>query len=83
MRSATMRRLANPIAMLAAVAALALVAGCAPDPFAGSDVSGAYAVDHGAGLYLIDPKGKLRVYLGPGKGAQALAHDLGRLLEGA
>jgi len=47
------------------------------------DASGAYAVDHSAGLYLLDPKGKLRVYLGPGKGAQALAHDLRLLLEGA
>jgi protein SCO1 len=47
------------------------------------DAAGAYAVDHSAGLYLIDPKGKLRVYLGPGKGAQALAHDLRLLLEGA
>lgn len=47
------------------------------------DARGAYAVDHSAGLYLIDPKGKLRVYLGPGKGAQALAHDLKLLIEGA
>jgi len=41
-----------------------------------------YTIDHSAGLLVFDPKGDLRLYLGHGKGAEALAHDLKLLLAG-
>lgn len=45
--------------------------------------SGAYTMDHTAGVYLIDPLGRLRVFQRYGAGPQALAADLRRLLSGA
>ncbi len=39
-----------------------------------------YTVDHSAGLYLLDPQGRLRVFESHGQGAEAIAHDLAQLL---
>ena len=40
-----------------------------------------YTVDHSAGLFLYDPQGRLRVYVGHGQGPDVLAHDLRELLK--
>ena len=42
-----------------------------------------YTVDHSAGIFLFDPRGRLRVYVGHGQGPDVLAHDLRQLLRGA
>jgi protein SCO1/2 len=42
-----------------------------------------YTVDHSAGLFLFDPQGRLRVYVGHGQGPDVLAHDLRELLKAA
>jgi protein SCO1 len=42
-----------------------------------------YSMDHSAGSYIFDPQGRLRLYASYGQGAEAFAHDLGRLLDGA
>lgn len=42
-----------------------------------------YTVDHTAASYLFDPQGRVRVYSRYGSGAEALAHDIKRLLSGA
>ena len=42
-----------------------------------------YTVDHSAGSYIFDPKGRLRLYAQYRGGAQALADDIGALLDGA
>jgi protein SCO1/2 len=39
-----------------------------------------YTMDHSAGLYLLDPQGRLRVFESHGQGAEAIAHDLAQLL---
>ena len=39
-----------------------------------------YTMDHTAGMYLLDPQGRLRVFESHGQGADALAHDLAELL---
>jgi protein SCO1/2 len=39
-----------------------------------------YSVDHSAGLYIFDPKGRLRLFAGHGQGPDAIAHDLRELL---
>ena len=39
-----------------------------------------YTVDHSAGLFLFDPQGRLRVYVGHGQGPEVLVHDLKQLL---
>jgi protein SCO1/2 len=39
-----------------------------------------YTVDHTAGAFVYDPQGRLRLYAGHGKPAEAFAHDLRELL---
>jgi protein SCO1/2 len=39
-----------------------------------------YSIDHSAGLYIFDKKGRIRVYSNPGQGAKDIAGDLGKLL---
>lgn len=41
---------------------------------------GTYTMDHSAGMYVFDPRGRLRLYVSHGQGADALAHDLRELL---
>jgi protein SCO1/2 len=43
---------------------------------------GNYTMDHSAGSYIFDPKGKVRLYFRYGSGAQAMADDLKLLLAG-
>ncbi|AOW15817.1 photosynthetic protein synthase I [Hydrogenophaga crassostreae] len=42
-----------------------------------------YTMDHSAGSYIYDPNGKVRLYSRYGGGAQALADDVKKLLDGA
>ena len=42
-----------------------------------------YTIDHTAGAYVFDPKGKVRLFSRYGSGADALAHDVKLLIEGA
>ena len=42
-----------------------------------------YTMDHSAGSYIYDPDGKIRLYSRYGGGAQALADDVKKLLDGA
>jgi protein SCO1/2 len=44
---------------------------------------GSYTLDHTAGSYVFDPKGRLRLFIKHGQGPAALVSDLGRLLDGA
>jgi protein SCO1 len=44
---------------------------------------GSYTMDHSAATYIYDPQGRLRLYARYGSGPQALASDLGKLLESA
>jgi len=39
-----------------------------------------YTMDHTAGMYLLDPQGRLRVFESHGQSADALAHDMAELL---
>jgi protein SCO1/2 len=39
-----------------------------------------YTIDHSAGLFVIDPNGKLRLFVSHGQTADALAHDLREIL---
>ena len=39
-----------------------------------------YTMDHSAGLFVFDPRGRLRLFASHGRGADALAHDLRELL---
>lgn len=41
-----------------------------------------YLIDHGAGMYVFDRGGSLRLYLNHGQRAQDIAHDLKLLLDG-
>jgi protein SCO1/2 len=41
---------------------------------------GTYTVDHSAGTFVYDPKGRLRVYVGHGQGAEVFVHDIKELL---
>ena len=41
---------------------------------------GEYSMDHSAGTYVIDPKGRLRLFVGYGKAGADLAHDIRTLL---
>jgi protein SCO1 len=43
---------------------------------------GSYTVDHSAASYVYDPKGRLRLYVRYGSGAQPLADDLRLILQG-
>jgi len=42
---------------------------------------GSYTVDHTAGTYVFDTQGNVRLFVRYGSGAEALRHDLKRLLE--
>ena len=42
-----------------------------------------YSMDHTAGCYIYDPRGKLRLYTRYGSGAAALAADIALLIKGA
>ena len=44
---------------------------------------GSYSLDHTAGSYVFDPKGRLRLFVKHGQGPAPLVADLGRLLDGA
>jgi protein SCO1 len=46
-------------------------------------VPGTYSVDHSAGAYIFDPKGRLRLYVSYGQGHEVFAHDLRELLRTA
>ncbi len=41
---------------------------------------GSYTMDHSAGTYVFDPKGRLRLYVSYGRGPEVYAHDLRLLL---
>lgn len=43
--------------------------------------AGEYTMDHSAGTYVIDPKGRLRLFVGYGKAGADLAHDIRTLLK--
>ena len=42
---------------------------------------GSYTMDHSAATYIYDPQGRLRLYARYGSGPQALASDIGKLLD--
>ena len=42
-----------------------------------------YTMDHSAGTFVFDPRGRLRVYVGYGQGADVFAHDIRELLRTA
>lgn len=42
-----------------------------------------YTIDHTAALFVFDPQGRLRLFVGHGQDAAALAHDLGEILRSA
>jgi protein SCO1/2 len=42
---------------------------------------GSYTMDHSAGTYIFDPKGRLRLYVSYGQGPEVFAHDLRELLK--
>ena len=44
--------------------------------------AGSYTLDHGAGSYVFDPQGRVRLFTRHGTGPEALAHDLKILLAG-
>jgi protein SCO1/2 len=44
---------------------------------------GGYTVDHGAGTYILDREGRLRLYAQYGQGGAAMLHDIRLLLAGA
>jgi protein SCO1 len=42
---------------------------------------GSYTMDHSAGTYVFDPRGRLRLYVSYGQGPEVFAHDLRELLK--
>lgn len=44
---------------------------------------GSYSMDHSAGAYVFDPKGRVRLYVSYGQGADVFTHDIAALLAGA
>ena len=44
---------------------------------------GTYTVDHTAGTYVLDTRGRLRLFASYGAGAQAFLHDIRALLREA
>ena len=42
---------------------------------------GSDSMDHSAGLYVFDPQGQIRLYVGHSQGADVIAHDLAALLK--
>lgn len=45
--------------------------------------AGSYTMDHTAGSYVFDPKGRVRLFLRNGKGPEPVIHDVKLLLAGA
>jgi protein SCO1/2 len=45
--------------------------------------SGGYTVDHGAGIFILDREGRLRLFAQYGQGPEALLHDIRLLIGGA
>ncbi|MCL4746052.1 MAG: SCO family protein [Burkholderiaceae bacterium] len=43
---------------------------------------GSYTVDHSAGSFAFDPQGRIRLFIKHGQGAEGLAQDLRRLIDG-
>ena len=43
---------------------------------------GTYTIDHSAGSFAFDPQGRVRLFIKHGQGAEALAQDLRRLIDG-
>ncbi len=43
---------------------------------------GSYTMDHSAGSFVFDPQGRVRLFVKHGQGAEALAQDLRRLIDG-
>ena len=43
---------------------------------------GIYTVDHSAGSFVYDPQGRLRLFVRHAAGAQPIAHDIRKLLDG-
>jgi protein SCO1 len=41
---------------------------------------GSYTMDHSAGVFILDPQGRLRLYASHGQGPEVFAHDLRQLL---
>jgi len=46
-----------------------------------ADAQGNYTVDHGAGVYVFDPRGRLRLMMRPGSAVDAMAADVAQLLK--
>jgi protein SCO1/2 len=44
---------------------------------------GSYTMDHSAGTYIYDPKGRLRLYVSYGQGTDVFVHDIKALLDGS
>ena len=44
--------------------------------------AGSYTMDHSAGSFVFDRQGRVRLFVKHGQGADALAQDLGRLIDG-
>lgn len=44
---------------------------------------GSYTIDHSAGSYIYDPRGRLRLYVANGQAPEVFAHDIGLLLDAA
>ena len=43
-------------------------------------VAANYTMDHSAGTYVFDAQGRIRLYVGYGRGSEVFAHDIGRLV---
>lgn len=48
-----------------------------------ADAQGNYTVDHGGGIYVFDPQGRLHLLMRPGTGIDAMADDIALLLKEA
>lgn len=46
------------------------------------DAHGNYTVDHGGGIFVFDPQGRLRLMVRPGTSVDAIATDVAQLLKG-
>jgi protein SCO1/2 len=52
-------------------------------PPKGGTTDGGYSVDHGAGTFILDREGRLRLFAQYGQGGAAILHDIRLLLAGA
>lgn len=48
-----------------------------------ADAQGHYTVDHSGGIYVFDPKGRLRLMMRPDRGVDAMSADVAKLLKEA